>query len=769
MQLKQFQRTAVDKLLITARKLFHRTQSSLCVLKAPTGSGKTIIMAEFLKRLSEEFDDESPNGYVFVWIAPRKLHSQSKAKLDAYLHHSVYSLITIDEMTADALPENRILFVNWEKLTDTYKNDDWANVYVRDREDGRSIKDVLAKTRSEGRKIILIIDEAHLNIGDERNNARRFINEVICPHVTFEVSATPQNLPSSEDLVAETAGLITVKFEEVVIEGLIKRETVINAGVEQYTDFSGSADDVVLTAALARRYDLVQKYRRDGIAVNPLVLIQLPNNSKSMNALDNQVKAEVETFLAEKNITYDNGRLAVWLSDEKETLQDIERNDNPVEVLIFKTAIATGWDCPRAQILVMLRQMNSVTFEIQTVGRILRMPEARHYDEPDLNKAFIYTNIPTLAVKDDQESLEFFKIKTARLKKGIQNVSLPSVFLHRTDYGDLTQKFEDLLVDELDRRFGITEQDWWLPHTLQKVREKKLLEWSSDQLKKPVLANVVVQNVDKMADELQGAAIEKVMLNVSATNIQRMFDFLAFHWSLPYAPSRSYQKIKQAIYRWFDHVGYDRRFADVQRMVTCSETNQEIFMECVNAAKENYAAVRQEEMKAKRHRTDFDFRLPDSDGFSDSYEYVQAERYAYGRCYLRRDRSDTEKEFERKIDSSDGVEWWYKNGEKARQYFAVAYEARDPETAFPVLRAFYPDYIVRWKDGRVGIYDTKSGFTAAKDEAGTKSNVLQKYINERQNGCRLFGGIVRKRSDGWHLFDAEKYTEERTQWKRFDF
>ena len=50
-------------------------------------------------------------------------------------------------------------------------------------------------------------------------------------------------------------------------------------------------------------------------------------------------------------------------------------------------AIDTGWDCPRAQILLKFREVNSIVFEIQTVGRILRMPEAKHYTDEALNRS----------------------------------------------------------------------------------------------------------------------------------------------------------------------------------------------------------------------------------------------------------------------------------------------------------------------------------------------------------------------------------------------
>ena len=55
------------------------------------------------------------------------------------------------------------------------------------------------------------------------------------------------------------------------------------------------------------------------------------------------------------NITTDNGKLAVWLSNEKENLANLEAPDNLTEVLLFKQAIALGWDCPRAAVLLIFR------------------------------------------------------------------------------------------------------------------------------------------------------------------------------------------------------------------------------------------------------------------------------------------------------------------------------------------------------------------------------------------------------------------------------
>ncbi len=71
----------------------------------------------------------------------------------------------------------------------------------------------------------------------------------------------------------------------------------------------------------------------------------------------------------------------MWLSDkdDKINLDNISDNTNNVEFLIFKQAIYKGWGCPRAQILLRFREIQSFIFEKQTLGRILRMPEQSYY------------------------------------------------------------------------------------------------------------------------------------------------------------------------------------------------------------------------------------------------------------------------------------------------------------------------------------------------------------------------------------------------------
>ena len=173
----------------------------------------------------------------------------------------------------------------------------------------------------------------------------------------------------------------------------------------------------------------------------------------------------------EFGINFTNKKLAIWLSEDKQNLEDIEKYDSPVEVLIFKQAIATGWDCPRAQILVMFREIGSVTFEIQTVGRILRMPELKHYEENSLNIAYVYTDLERANIGIHELAKNLIKDKFAKRRDDYKEIELPSEYLRRTEYNDLGYSFYGILTDTFLASIDGKKENI-LDSNLLKLREK---------------------------------------------------------------------------------------------------------------------------------------------------------------------------------------------------------------------------------------------------------------------------------------------------------
>ena len=233
---------------------------------------------------------------------------------------------------------------------------------------------------------------------------------------------------------------VAVEPTDVIKEGMIKKEIIINENIDKIDDDEITSQELVLLSAYLKRLELKNQFAAENIDVNPLVLIQLPT------AEAGEDKREfIEAFLAEKNITTDNGKLAVWLSEEKINTEVVDNRLSEVEYLIFKQAIDTGWDCPRAQILVRFREIKSITFEIQTIGRILRMPEAIHYKNDNLNKGFVYTNLKSIEVKKETYNPNIIKSVYCNRKDIYKPLKLRSYYRSRVDFGDITSSFYNVL------------------------------------------------------------------------------------------------------------------------------------------------------------------------------------------------------------------------------------------------------------------------------------------------------------------------------------
>lgn len=736
--LKQFQEVAVTKLVtaiktqINALKLGAHIDTNI-VFKSPTGSGKTIMVAEVLRRLPEQLSLAS-TPLAFLWLAPVKLHKQSYEKLESVLGETIFNLVNIDDgLDADALEANTILFSNWEKLNTTANKDnddkglkagDWTNRAVRRGESGKNLQDILEATREAGVTLVLIIDESHQTFYGERS--QRFMNEVVKPSLVLEVSATPRMNPTIE-----------ISYDEVIESGLIKKEIIINNDLAKKADEGHDVLENLVDTALTKQVELKKKYEEEETTINPLVLIQLPNENETMSDLDSKDRTKIEVILAERGITYDNGKLAVWLANEKQNLENITDADNTVEVLIFKQAVALGWDCPRAQVLLMLREIRTDSFKVQTIGRILRMPEVKHYDDDMLNAAYVYTDIASLNpdVNEEDPIVYLLKIQKSRLRDGVENIILKdSIHLERPEYGDLRASFKPIFEKVFRETFEIKASD------NQKVQYRKLderLAVYENELTRPIVSDVVLESVDTAEKQVfdENGLLRLVASEAAITNV---FNMLLRNFIRPFSGFARTRAIAYPTLReLFASAGIDDEL--MQKIIVCSKENQavidKIFQDAIAKYDDQNKKERQE--RSANRKKVFDFSVPVIDDFSNNYTEIPTRKNVYSTYYRKNNAPQTEKDFEGLIDGYENVVWWYKNGEKMKKYFAVVYIDE-----FCVERAFYPDYIIKFTDGNIGIYDTKSaGFQM--EDTKVKAEALQKYIVEKsRSGSNLVGGIV---------------------------
>lgn len=706
MQLKDYQNTAIRELVETSKKLLNRSGVQKIIFKSPTGSGKTIMTAEYLKQLVN--DPEVIQSLAFIWTAPRKLHTQSKDKLERYFDISrALECSNFEELTDKQIGENEILFLNWESINRQDKN-----TIVKENEQEFYLSKIIEATKDAGREIILVIDESHHHATSEIS--QNLIND-ISPKLTIEVSATP--------VIQNPDEMVSVPLEDVKLEGMIKKSVILNpefknilSGDSLQTALADGTDAMVLEEGLKKRTEISKAYKDAGINVNPLLLIQLPDRKTQQ---EDQLKAEIIQILKDKHgITTENGRLAIYLSEEKENLENIAKSDNEVEVLIFKQAIALGWDCPRAQILVLFRDWQSLTFSVQTVGRIMRMPEPDkgHYENDILNMGYVYTNLSQIEIKEDV-ARNYVTIYTSKRIDTYSPIQLESVHrLRLREKTRLSPLFIKLFLQEA--------KEYELSSKIQ-IKEQKL--------ELTLISDFQSEGVDTIARDVVSG--NTTIDTDNEVDLQKLFDFFARKNLTPFYPEdRSIGRIKEAIYYFFDselNMPYTKHFSDIINVVL-SEQNREHFVNVIDLTKEKYIAETQK--REAELQKDTKWEVPQIINFGgDSVEL--SSKYSVMQPFYYDAEWKTEEAFIKFLERSSNISWWFKNGDRDKTYFAVSYEENGEQ------KPFYVDFIIMFNDGTIGLFDTKSGRTIK--DGREKSDGLQKYIeNQNAAGKKLIGGLV---------------------------
>jgi len=770
--LKNYQEKAVGELIASFKTLLTKDeQKKVCVFQAPTGSGKTLMTAKFIEELVRELPE---TDLCFVWVSIGKgdLHLQSKHSLERIFGGAPRVSLVEEEFTGgrERIVRNEVVVVNWEKLRSKDRaTGDWKNVLMKDGEK-LNFRDVLAKTR-EQRKVILIIDESHIGATAERTNELR---DEINADVILEMSATPKIKPDPRDLARGTAGYVFVEPKDVIDEGMIKKELIINEKIDEITDNEADSQEIVLEVAYKKRLELKKLFETEKANINPLVLVQIP----TAEAGEDKIKA-VKKFLADKGITErkdgtGNGKLAIWLSEQKsETLDWVAEPDNEIEFLIFKQAIDTGWDCPRAHILVKFRESHSETFEIQTVGRILRMPEQKHYTSEELNRGYIYTNVQSIIVKKEEYNPNIIKHLKATRKDVYKPIKLTSYYKSRADYGDITSSFTPVFEKTACEEFGLKGDHTLFAQNVKKVESEGVI-LDIKKYQQEIIANAKIEG--KTFDEIEGKidSSDRARLMIAGNDLQALFEQIIKNNLGSFKNiKRSVPAVKTAIYSWFRKYLGSKEWPEemiLVQMVFAHNGNRKKFEEILADAIEKYKAVREKEILKRVEESEqfYDFEIEKESFFNQhTDERVDYEKYVYEPCYLNVARLTPERNFENFLaENDDKIVWWWKNGENKQDYFGIKYE-------YPagVVHTFYPDYLVQFSDGRLGIFETKDmGDRDGGTYTKAKAEKLQEYI-KTQKGQKLFGGIVIEKSDGWKINQKPVYDWnkcERNDWSDWE-
>lgn len=338
-----------------------RRNDAAVVLQAPTGAGKTLIAVEAMRRVSRE------ERVLWLWFAPfAGLVEQSRRVLAA--HAPELTLFDLDsDRRVDTVRDGGVFVTTWAALA--ARNADSRRARTRG-DAGLALDAVLALAREDGVRIGCVIDEAH-HTAQTGKQAQAFFRDVLAPDYALLMTATPRDRDVAEFQRATGYNLSTpedwasVSRTDAVEARLLKRGVRLVRFLARDEDGAQLVDfeRLALRECAAMHRQIKTALREAGVALTPLMLVQVPDGKAAQQ--------EAVRYLTE-HLKFDAEAVRVHTADEPDPDLLSLAQDPTVEVLVFKMAVALGFDAPRAFTLTALRGVRDPGFAVQVIGRIVR-------------------------------------------------------------------------------------------------------------------------------------------------------------------------------------------------------------------------------------------------------------------------------------------------------------------------------------------------------------------------------------------------------------
>lgn len=655
-----FQKEAIESLI--KKTILYKDENTPVelLLTAPVASGKTVISGKYMDSLVKELIklDETVD---FIWISTGKgkLHIQSRNSISSFT--SEINVKSLEEVIEQGELEHKdALFLNWESV----RNKD--NV-VRREENDNQIETCINNSKTDLR--IVMIDEAH----ESRNTElAEEVLDLLKPDIIINITATPQNLTNFIEI-----NTVKIDINDVVSEGFIKKEITINEGIED-TD-----KNTILDGAISKQKELKKEFETLDKPITPLCLIQIENekllteNGEKNNAL------EIKDMLLQKGIPED--KIAIWVSDRRISTNLDNLKESDVEYLIFKQAIATGWDCPRSHILVRFRDIKSVTFDIQIMGRILRTVEKEHYNNDLLDRAYIYTEYETIdfSVEVDNSFKKLIKnnLNSTKIKDRITWEKEVEIPMEKREI----KTYKETNISEL---FTLLDTKLYPIITKYVIDNDKLkiAKISGSYESSEVLSQISTKNPVKLIEK--ESELVEMSDNQKVQSYLKIMKKLNYKYGVANLLTLIIKKHKEGITK-----------TELQELIISNE--EDLIFQVKNIIK-TY-----EKDNIITDSKQIPYLLPETVVYSNTIE--ARHNYAYEEepdLSVESTSSITENLFATYLNLNPNVSSWVKNGIGTND-FSITYLTTD-EKGNHITKEYYPDFLVFTQDKKLLILDVKA-------------------------------------------------------------
>lgn len=570
-----FQKDALNALrarLTTARRDASPENPQAITLSAPTGSGKTVIMTALFEAILDEPDAQlewlphewqPQHDAVILWVSDMpELNEQTRRKIETQSDkvHRVSQLETIDaNFDEEQLQGGRIYFINTQKL---------ANDKLLTREGDKRTWSVWRTLTNTARAIpdrfYVVIDEAHRGMSNGRGSsaAQSIVQRFIKGHaktglvkmpLIIGVSATPKRF---NDMLADTdhARLpVTVPPEAVRASGLLKERILIH-----HPDTATKAEMGLLEEAARRWVAISEQWgiycREEGErSVRPMLVVQVEDGTGStltktnLGAAVKAIEDAIGRPLRDEELAHAfMDKVGVRAGERAVRYVDPSRieEDPNVSVVFFKMALSTGWDCPRAEVMMSFRRAEDHTYIAQLLGRMVRTPLARRVERrAELNDVHLFLphfdgkavkdviralqsseDVPPTEAADARELVVLNRRSgTEAIFEAMKDLITYQVKAHRAQsdirrYQAIAQRLTIDGIDETAWEEAKADVTTWIGDLVSGLKNSGQFDRDREALTKVALSTVAVQSVTGMAEDQ-----EDYIVDVSDQDIERQF------------------------------------------------------------------------------------------------------------------------------------------------------------------------------------------------------------------------------------------------------
>lgn len=355
------------------------------VFKAPTGSGKTFIMARVMDEVISKDDNVV---FIVSSLSKANLAQQNYDKFEEYLEYGFVNYLNPHLISSETSCESALYIPSVN------------NVYVLPQalykaksklKGQQAFLKLLLEIKNHGRVLYLIKDESHVATNN-LDELKSFFTKII------NISATPKKKPDVE-----------ISEQDAVNACLIKRVQYCSSADYGDDDFSV---DSLQYKELLKALDYLKECKKDYLEksnINPCLIIQISNKDlgeKQFNVIERALGLSEYKDL--KWVGYAKDPKVCQTNDQmiKTSPQKWEKyckpNDSTIDVIIFKMAITEGWDIPRANMLFQIRDSKSKQLDVQVLGRVRRNPRIMDFEKiTDEKERRLFTTAYVWGIKDN--------------------------------------------------------------------------------------------------------------------------------------------------------------------------------------------------------------------------------------------------------------------------------------------------------------------------------------------------------------------------------